>query len=141
MQFRTSLLSLLPSQFRGLKLIRYVLGPIGVADTFCSAVLMRLNMSILPLTVSFTSILSCMTCQFLSQLLLKCCQICCGDRVCSQFCCCWSCCWSCCCCCRGLVLLSSVSTRGVPQRRSATVTSATLFHGATSANANALVLL
>ena len=40
-------------------LIRYGLEPIGVADTFCSAVLMLFNVSIPPLTVSFTSILSC----------------------------------------------------------------------------------
>ena len=38
-------------------------------------------------------------CQFLSQLLLKRCEVCCGEHVWSRFC------WSCrCCCCRGAVL-------------------------------------
>ena len=54
MQSRSYPLSLLPSQFIGTRsLIRHGLGAAGIAGTFCSAVLMLLNMSILPLTVSF----------------------------------------------------------------------------------------
>ena len=68
-------------------------------------------------------------CHFLSQLLLKCCEVCWGDHICSLFC--WSCCY--CCCYRRVVLglggFASVSTRGVTHRRSATMSNATLFCG------------
>ena len=66
-------LSLLPSQFLGMKsLIRY-----SYADTLCNGVAMRFNMSNLPLTASFSSV---RICPFLSQLLLKNHQVCCGAR-------------------------------------------------------------
>ena len=117
-------LSLLPSQFLGMRsLIRYGLESNGFADTFCGAVLMLLKMLILLLTVSFTSIFSCCSqllyhsCHFLSQLLVECDHICCGDHVCSQFCCCWS--WSCY---RGL---SKVFERFHSERRSADMSNAT----------------
>ena len=107
MKCRTCPLSLLPSQFLGMKSpIRYGLGAACFAETFCSAALMLLNLSILPLNVSFISAqLLHHICHFLSQLLLKCDHICCGDHVCSHFCGCWS------CCCRGL---SKVSERFHP---------------------------
>ena len=40
-------------------LLRYGLEALGFADTLCSAVLTLLNMAILPLTVSFTSVRNC----------------------------------------------------------------------------------
>ena len=50
-------LSLLPSQFLEMRSrIRYGLETARFADTFCNAVLMLLNMSILPLTASFISV-------------------------------------------------------------------------------------
>ena len=65
------------------------------------------NMFILPLVASFTSALICCItlCHFMSQQLLKCCEVCWGDHVCSLFC--WSCCY--CCCYRRVVLGLGVS--------------------------------
>ena len=122
MKFRSSPFSLLPSQFLGRRsLIGYGLKPIGFADTFCSAVLMLFNMSILPLSVPFTYFYSqplCDVCHFLSQHLLKCCKICRGDHVCSQVC--WS--FTCWCCCRGPVLgASETFERFHPWRLSTTL--------------------
>ena len=57
---RKSPLSLLPSQLLEKRpLIRCGLEAAGFADTFCSAVLMLLNLSILLLAVSFISVRNC----------------------------------------------------------------------------------
>ena len=102
MQLLNSPFSLLPLQFLGMKsLIRHGSESIGFADTFWSAVFMLFNMPIPPLIDSFTSPLNCcVTSAISSQLLMKACEICCDDHVCSQFC--WS--YRCCCCRRGAVL-------------------------------------
>ena len=64
MKCRQYHLSLLPSQFLGMRsLIRYGLDAAGCAGTFRSAVLMLLNMSILPLTdCCIASAISCLNC-------------------------------------------------------------------------------
>ena len=107
-------------------LVRHGLEAAGFADTFCNAVLMLLNMSILPLTVSFISVHNCCVTCVIS---------------------CLNCCWN-------VTIstamtmsihksaaagaaapagdfrrLSSVSTRDVAQRRYATMSNATLFCG------------
>ena len=73
-KFRNYLLSLLPSQFLGMRsLIRDGLEAVDFAETFWSAVLMLFKMSTLPLTISvhFQSQLLYHVCHFLSQFLLK----------------------------------------------------------------------
>ena len=119
-------LSLLPSHCPEMKSpIRYGLEATGFAVTFCNAVLMLLNMSILPLAVSFISVRNCCITSAIS---------------------CLSCCWN-------VTIsavvtmavhtsaaagaaadadfrrLSSASTRDVAERRSASMSNATLFCG------------
>ena len=119
-------LSLLPSHCPEMKSpIRYGLEATGFAVTFCSAVLMLLNMSILPLTVSFISVRNC--CVTSASSCLNCCcnvtisaaltmavhtSAAAGAAADADF-----------------RRLSSASTRDVAERRSASMSNATLFCG------------
>ena len=85
MKLQNSPFSLLPSQLLGIKsLIRYGLESFAFVDTFCIAALMLFNISILLFSslIHFCAQLLYDFIHFLPQLLLKHCQICCGDHVC-----------------------------------------------------------
>ena len=95
MKLLNSPFSLLPSQFLRMRsLIRYGIDSAGLADTIWRAVLMQPNMShsAADCLIHFCSQL--LYHHFLSQLLLKRCEVCWSDHVCSLFCCsCRYCCW------------------------------------------------